>query len=71
MVYVVAVLLSLELEMPEAAQCFYRFPETWNCSSKELGHLLLLIVFKVSQPNCFLIRFTKECFLKPFFVETE
>lgn len=55
--------------MSEAAWCLCRFPETWDHSSKKVGHLLLLIAFKVSQPNYSLHIFTKECFLKPFFGE--
>lgn len=66
MVSAVVVVLSLEVEVSEAAQCFCSFPETWDCSSKELGHPLLLIVFKVSQPSCSLSRFVKECFLNHF-----
>lgn len=47
----------------EIAWCLCRFPEMWDCSLKEAAHVLLLTVFKVSQPTCFLNIFAKECFL--------
>lgn len=47
----------------EIAWCLCRFPEIWDHSLKKVGLLLLLIVFKVSQPNYFLNIVAKECFL--------